>query len=425
MRYYVVVSEASEFGNEHAFSPDHKDTTSNSSDENPNGNHQNSTGNRDIILTLLHLIQSQNFIRVLENTLLNNGDLSEEQLEHLHNPPQEVFFVNDPNELYSLKQYLAAQNASQHTYIEFQGNHNSQYPDDPMLFHSQIKSKVAQWSGVEPMVHDMYPNSCIAYTGPFSELEGCPRCLSSRWDEFQLKASKGKKQALWRNPKIAHYMRYCQEKTVEILQRIMIVQLYCDKKSDCWFYIFVSLQLPPQMRYKKKYVIPGAVVPGPNKPKEMESFLFLGFHHTAALQKEATADGPGSIYITCLVGHTGTCPCWLYCGIKGHQKPMKSCYYPVLLKLNNHNVPGSDHPDIKIQDICGGSMDEYNDKLTYLLKSWNHAKYKHHRKDTGISKQSLVSGLPREHRLPLVSTFAGDSMHVTTLNLGDLFPLLW
>ena len=73
--------------------------------------------------------------------------------------------------------------------------------------------------------------------------------------------------------------------------------------------------------YKKCYVLPGGFIPGPNKPKNIDSFLFPGLHHLAALQNErlciwdasrdvtflsdlyllfATADGPGLVAIKIL-----------------------------------------------------------------------------------------------------------------------------
>lgn len=48
--------------------------------------------------------------------------------------------------------------------------------------------------------------------------------------------------------------------------------------------MWAILDMVPDQRYK--HVIPGGVIPGPNKPQHMESFLFPGFHHLAALQKE-------------------------------------------------------------------------------------------------------------------------------------------
>ncbi|KIK77355.1 hypothetical protein PAXRUDRAFT_95000, partial [Paxillus rubicundulus Ve08.2h10] len=63
-------------------------------------------------------------------------------------------------------------------------------------------------------------------------------------------------------------------------------QIYQNKQSDCWMYIWVIYELSPDLRYKKKYVLPGAVIPGPNKPKNMESFLFPGLHHLSTVQRE-------------------------------------------------------------------------------------------------------------------------------------------
>ncbi len=63
-------------------------------------------------------------------------------------------------------------------------------------------------------------------------------------------------------------------------------QLYKGKKSDCWIYIWVILNLSPDKRYKKRYVMPGGFIPGPNAPKDPNSFVFTGLHHVSALQRE-------------------------------------------------------------------------------------------------------------------------------------------
>jgi hypothetical protein len=43
-------------------------------------------------------------------------------------------------------------------------------------------------------------------------------------------------------------------------------QLFCDKASDCWMFIWIIHNLRPGLRYTKSFVIPGSFVPGPNKP---------------------------------------------------------------------------------------------------------------------------------------------------------------
>ena len=63
-------------------------------------------------------------------------------------------------------------------------------------------------------------------------------------------------------------------------------QLYESKESDCWIYIWIVLDMSPDHRYKKKHVLPGAIIPGPKKPKIIDSFLFPGLHHLSAVQQE-------------------------------------------------------------------------------------------------------------------------------------------
>ena len=103
-------------------------------------------------------------------------------------------------------------------------------------------------------------------------------------------------------------------------------QLFEKKQSDCWIYIWVLLDLAPNLWYKKKYVLPGGFIPGPCKPKNLDSFLYTGLHHLHALQADGlciwdsrtghvftsqpffflgTADGPGLAAIHGQVGHHG------------------------------------------------------------------------------------------------------------------------
>ncbi|KIL55577.1 hypothetical protein M378DRAFT_90704 [Amanita muscaria Koide BX008] len=112
-------------------------------------------------------------------------------------------------------------------------------------------------------------------------------------------------------------------------------QLYCDKESDCFFSIWVILNLSPDLRYKKKYVLPANFIPGPNKPDHTESFLLPSFRHASALQKEGlmvydarkqeeitcglffcffTADTVAIPTLNGLVGHTGGSGCRIPCG---------------------------------------------------------------------------------------------------------------
>ena len=158
---------------------------------------------------------------------------------------------------------------------------------------------------------------------------------------------------------------------------------------------FHIVDLAADIGSKVKHVRPGGFIPGPNNPKNVDSFLFPGFHHIAALQMEGlrvwnalednlftsypfvylgTADVPGSVHLTGLVGH-GAFPCCLFCGIKGRHKPGVII---ALLKPDNYSVAGCDHPDANVEEIQGGSAADYDKNLTFLLNSENLTDYKRH-----------------------------------------------
>ena len=63
-------------------------------------------------------------------------------------------------------------------------------------------------------------------------------------------------------------------------------QLYRNKKPDCWMYIWVVFDLAPGDCYKKRYILPGGFVPGPNAPKDFNSFFFPSIYHLSALQRK-------------------------------------------------------------------------------------------------------------------------------------------
>jgi hypothetical protein len=215
--------------------------------------------------------------------------------------------------------------------------------------------------------------SCIAYTGPFFDLESCPICSEPRYDQFQLESRIPRQefhtipigpqlQALYREPESAthaHYLRtersrvlaeidtkgfleeYSDvlhgrdligafrdgrigEDDIALLFSIDGAQLYAKKASACWIYIWVLLNLSPARCYKKKHVFIGGFIPGPNNPKNIDSFLFPGLQHLVGLQREKlkiwdaalqreihsrvflallTADGPGMMHITGFVSY--------------------------------------------------------------------------------------------------------------------------
>jgi hypothetical protein len=158
-------------------------------------------------------------------------------------------------------------------------------------------------------------------------------CSEPRYDQFKLRSSGGKEriacqdfhtipvrpqlQALYREPESAahsHYLREERERVLSDINRtgcldrysdvlhgtdlieafqdarigeddIVLMfsidgaQLYAMKASMCWIYIWVLLNLAPERQYKKKHVLIGGFIPGPNNPKNLDSFLLPGLQH--------------------------------------------------------------------------------------------------------------------------------------------------
>lgn len=223
-------------------------------------------------------------------------------------------------------------------------------------------------------------------------------------------------------------------------------QLYAKKASACWIYIWVLLNLPPALCYKKNHVFIGGFIPGPNNPKNLNSFLFPRLQHLVTLQKEGlriwdaalqreltskvflaliTADGPGMMHITGLVGYHGKHGCRLYYGMKGHHEEHGKHYFPVLLKPTDYAVCDCNHPDVDVRDLPKPSREQYLLNLHELITSTSDTNYHARRLKTGISKPSIFLCIDRSYMLGLPYSTGSDIMHLAALNISDLMISLW
>ena len=173
-------------------------------------------------------------------------------------------------------------------------------------------------------------------------------------------------------------------------------QLFHNKKSDCWIYIWVILDLPPDECYKLWNVLPGGIIPGPQNPKGLDSFLFPGLAHVSAIQKEGLHlwDGlnrkhlvsflflllvlTGTVaaaQVSGAVDHHGKKGCWVFCGLSGRNKPGGPHYYPVLLRPLDSNELRSNHPDADINKLPNANPTVYQDELRHVICSPTEAEY--------------------------------------------------
>jgi hypothetical protein len=449
------------------------------------------------------VLQSISFIQALRCSTLDDAlsPLDPDALDRLRNPPQHQLHIEDPHMRLAIDMYLALEHSTVDAYNNVRKGIMRCYPDVDIPSYHAVKSIVAQMSGIESIVDHMCIDGCTAFTGEYSHLDRCPHCHSYRYDQIKYNATNGRVkspvkvfhtipigpqlQTLYRDPQGAVNMCYRTERTRVIFEELDLhdgklavyddiitgteylsavhdgkirdddivlmlsidgAQLYESKESDCWIYIWIIINLSPDLRYKKKYILPGGIILGPKKPKFIESFLFPGLHHVVGLQKEGlkiwdaskdrafssdlffafgTADGPGLLSLSSMVGHTGKNGCRMYCGLRGHHKPGQPQYYPVLLKPLNYAVSGCDHDDIDVTKLSLSPCSDYVDNLYQLVSAVTTAQYNQQRLETGIVKPSILLGLLPNHMFGIPECFTPNIMHFEGPNMGSLFTDLW
>ena len=126
--------------------------------------------------------------------------------------------------------------------------------------------------------------------------------------------------------------------------------------QTCWPMILFNYNLPPEIRFQKKYCIHVATIPGPKKPWDWDSFcwplvqelvkLETGVKAFDGLSKSifllhvylilAFGDIPAMALIMCMKGQNGISPCRI-CNITGIRYNSRTNYVP----LRREKIPGA------------------------------------------------------------------------------------
>ena len=424
-----------------------------------------------------------------------------EELTELLDPQEHTSTPSDnPALKLSLMNFISFMGSSQAVYEAARQNVHECYPDVDILLYWQAKQQARNLSGIITWEHHMCVKTCLAFTGLFANLEHCPDCGKARYKEEDLLDSDGEQkvprkvfttfpvgpqiQACWKHPQTAKDMSYRWEKTQEVRQEraetdefpglyndifcgeayqdtvdsglvgeydtvLMFstdgAQLYQNKQSDCWIYIWIIANLGPDKHYKIRNILPRGVIPRPKPPGNLDSFLFPGLAHIAALQREGLpiwdayrrqhtltfiflllvlADAIAMAQLSRSVGHHGRKGCRLLCGFIGRNKAQGAHYYPALLRpISFGNHRSSSHPDADINSLPIADPKEYKTDLFYIISAGTENEFKRRRYDTGIGKPSIFAGI--SHILPIPTCFAGDLMHQPLINLATLLLDLW
>src|ERR1700677_766748 len=113
------------------------------------------------------------------------------------------------------------------------------HPEDDIYTYNQAKHLVQHLRGIVPLAHNMSINTCIAYTGPFSDLEICPYFNTPCNNPVVLGKSSEKKisqrvfhtmpigpqlQAFYCSKESAEKMKYAEKKLQEIVDEALNVE---------------------------------------------------------------------------------------------------------------------------------------------------------------------------------------------------------
>ncbi|KAJ3917339.1 hypothetical protein F5877DRAFT_91280 [Lentinula edodes] len=436
----------------------------NETDEENNPPQQDDQEGLDPVSAIERIRITQEFICEIKASKLDNGILSEDDLYRLRSPTTGLVDISDPDTCLSIDIYLATSLASEEVYHQTRTAVIRRYPDSSILSLYEVKKLVAEISGVVAVKDDMCINSCHAFTGPFTDLETCSVCAEPRFNPVILEQT-GRKvphlqactfllgpqlQALRRSKEMALELQYAYLKTEQILHDessaedfvydvIFLkltphdIMLYQNKQSDTWFGRWKVENFKPSLRFKQRCVLPMFIIPGPNKPKIIDSFTFRSLQHLLALQKEnngkglamwdaitdtiiyarilfllAMADAVGLVDLDGRATHHCVHACRIGCPMKGRHKPGTPHYNQVHLRPNGPLPPECAHGDVDIRNLERLSVQQYYEDLDKVIQSPGPTAYEANRKATGISlSQDLMIPVPR------------------WLNFGELVISLW
>ncbi|KAI0716627.1 hypothetical protein C8Q76DRAFT_582627, partial [Earliella scabrosa] len=115
-------------------------------------------------------------IEEMKAATLENSGMSQESIERMRNPRAYSQRTVTPFELCGLRMYLARGDSSEANFQDHHFAFAELHPEDNIPSYDQIKAKIVKLTGIEPVVHHMCVNSCLAYTGPFKTYTHCPIC---------------------------------------------------------------------------------------------------------------------------------------------------------------------------------------------------------------------------------------------------------
>ena len=220
-------------------------------------------------------------------------------------------------------------------------------------------------------------------------------------------------------------------------------QLTMKKQSDTWLFIFVFLNLPPDLRYKSNYVFYPFSIPGPNPPGVVESFMWPVFEEMAMASEGiwmwdavdssyfvnhahicmALGDMLGSAKMNGMAGHSAVHGD-RFSMVKGArasvQPKSKYQYYPISPPEAKKYNP--DRPEYNLGNLPLRTESSYWDIIKSLQTAPSKARSAAITKETGVSRMPLcAAGFAFVHP----SFFPLDPFHLFYENCMAFLWDLW
>ncbi|KAF7341602.1 hypothetical protein MSAN_02057500 [Mycena sanguinolenta] len=367
------------------------------------------------------------------------------------------------------------------------------FPRDPPLpTLDTIRARVNFLAGFKPQVYDCCVNSCLCFVGPHADLTHCHYCNEPR------RRANGKPRkkftyipiiprlvAFAGNREMAEKQQYRAEhvhepgKTKDVFDgqhyrslRTKFVKIngerlahkyfedprdvalgaswdgfapFKRRKKTAWPLILFNYDLPPELRFLLAYILALGVIPGPNKPKDSDSFLWPAVQELLQLTAGVRAfdalsngmfvlraylilvfgDIPAVSMFMKMKGHNGISPCRM-CKIIGLRIPgARGTAHYVPLDRSCHPDVKADHQAIKVYDAANLPLRTHDEIITQgkeVEAAPTTAAAERLAKKYGVKGVPILSYLDS---LSFPRSFGYDFMHLIWENLIKNLVLLW
>ncbi|KIL59916.1 hypothetical protein M378DRAFT_84448, partial [Amanita muscaria Koide BX008] len=143
--------------------------------------------------TLPNLVLAQEMIDAIRSATLADDIKNEAMLNSLRKPTTECEHI-DPLTQLSISVFKAVLLGSQQMYNEVRDAFRCFHPEAEMHSYHVTRAKIEISTGITEIRTDMCPQNCVAYTGPFANLETCPDCGTPRYEDSSASRRRSKEK---------------------------------------------------------------------------------------------------------------------------------------------------------------------------------------------------------------------------------------